>query len=60
MNITIIDDLIVEKVEHFQVMLNISTADVELNPMIGRVQIYSDESKNSVVITHKYGHTHNT
>ena len=49
-NITIIDDLIVENVECFQVMLNMNTSDLELNPMIGRVHIYSDESKNSIVI----------
>lgn len=45
-NINIIDDQIVEKHEYFEVKLMTNTPDLKLNPMVGRVQIYDNESKN--------------
>lgn len=45
-NIAIINDLIVEKLEYFKVILNMNTSGLELSPMAGTVRIYSDERKN--------------
>ena len=46
MNITIINDDIVEKYEYFEVKLMTDAPKVELSRPNGRVRIYSDESKN--------------
>ena len=46
MNITIINDDIVEKYEHFEVKLMTDAPKVELSRPNGIVGIYSNESKN--------------
>ena len=46
MNITIINDDIVEKFEYFEVKLMTDAPKVELSQPNGRVRITSDESKN--------------
>ena len=46
MNITIINDTIVEKYEHFEVNLMTDSPNVELSRANGIVRIFSDESKN--------------
>ena len=46
MNITIINDDIVEKFEYFEVKLMTNAPKVELSRPNGTVRIYSDESKN--------------
>ena len=46
MNITIINDDIVEKYEHFEVKLMTDAPKVELSQTNGTVRIFSDESKN--------------
>lgn len=52
-NITVIDDDIVEKVEHFLLKLALETPGlsdiIDLSPMAGRVRIISEECKNLTV-----------
>ena len=49
MNITIINDTIVERYEYFKVKVMTDTPKVDINRLSGRVRIYSNESKNPVM-----------